>query len=316
MPHQAQARYVLDRVLANRKAGISLADQAVLFRVGSHSADIEAECRRRKVDFIKFGGKAFLGKKHVRHVLAALAWAENPRDQTSAQHLIEAMPGIGSATAGRFLASIEGTKIITALREFKPPVSATEAWSDLRDLMRKLRKRDAPWLDQIKAVRRWMVAQVERLYDNPDACARDIDTLLGVAATFECRQEFLANFALNPHAENAGGSAETDRLVLSTLHAVKGREFEAVFVLNAIDGALPIAGAVRDPDLVAEERRLLYVAMTRAKRLLILLMPQTSAHVQPTVRPLGNRPPVVGRTRFIPNAMLDLFDQQDLSRST
>ena len=310
----AQAQFVVDKVLANRKSGMLLAEQAVLVRIGTHSTDVEAECRRRKIAFVKFGGHAFIDRDGVRDMLAVLAWAENPRDHTSAARLIGDMPGIGDKITRRFIASIEGTKIITALREFNPPTSAEAAWSDLLSLMRKLRNRETSWPEQIKAVRLWMRARAKPQGDDANASGRDIDTLLGVAERFACRQEFLANFALDPPDPEAAG-AGGDRLVIATIHAVKGREFEAVFVLNVVDGALPNGRSVRDPDLVAEERRLLYVAMTRAKRLLTLLMPVASAHVQPTTRPLGNRPPVANRTRFITRDLLNLFDQQDLSQS-
>jgi DNA helicase-2/ATP-dependent DNA helicase PcrA len=163
-------------------------------------------------------------------------------------------------------------------------------------------------------------AAAERLGDKATRKRqRDIDLLLGCAAEASDRSDFLATFALDPPDEDFGapgtafgeGTAD-DRLVLSSIHGVKGREFEAVFIINAVDGALPSHHALRrNPEQMAEERRLLYVAMTRAKHRLTLVMPRTSQFVVATTKPLGDQPPPVNRPRFITDAMLPLFDQQE-----
>ncbi len=306
---QAQARYVVKQVLANQRAGMPLAEQAVLFRIGSHSVDIEAECRRRNVAFVKFGGNALLEKPHVRDLLALLSWAENPKDQTAARRLLCKLPDVGPATAKKFIDSVDGTKVLTALRAFKPPAAASQGWKDVLDVMRGLRKRDTPWLQQLAHATRWIEARAALDAEHGDLIRRDVKVIMGAAKTFTDRPEFLANFALDPGDADAAGKGD-DRLVLSTIHAVKGKEFEAVFVINVVDGALPFAMAVRNSVLVAEERRLLYVAMTRAKHRLTLTMPRASALVRPTVAPLGRLPPA-NRSRFIPAALLALFDEQE-----
>lgn len=310
---RAQATYVVDKVLAYRDKGTPLSEQVVLFRVGDHSVEIEAECRRRDIAFVKLGGNAFVDRPHVRNTLAAFAWAENPKDKTAAMRLLTQLDGVGSATAKQYTSSIEGRKILAALRSFKPPAKAVAGWRDVLVLMTILRKRDASWRQQISAVSRWSTSRIKADDQYAAKQERDIAMLLGVAGTSEGRADFLANFAIDPPA--FATAEASDQLVLSTIHGVKGKEFEAVFLINVVDGGLPISHALRNPALIAEERRLLYVAMTRAKRRLTLVMPNKSAYVRQRTAPLGDREPVANRSRFIKAGMLDLFKERDRSRT-
>ena len=300
-------------MLANRDKGIALSDQAVLFRVGDYSVEVEAECGRRDVAFVKISCNEFKDRTHVKNALAALIWAENPKDKTAAARLLGQLDGVGPATIQKFTSSIKGRKILTALRGFTPPAKSAEKWSEILDLMTALRERSDPWQQQIKQVRRWAMAQIGTTDQDAAKQRRDIETLLGVASTSSSRADFLASFAIEP--PELATAVNCDQLVLSTIHGVKGKEFEAVFLINAVDGALPISHALRNRDLVSEERRLLYVAMTRAKRYLTLTMPNKTLNVRQTSAPLGDRRPVATRSRFIKPDMLSLFKELDRSQT-
>ena len=170
----------------------------------------------------------------------------------------------------------------------------------------------ARWLGQMAAVCRWYERYLDR---DPKAAARNqrtLETLQRIADSAKSRSKFLSKMALDPPPDEDGLVAapkfKANTLVLSTIHSVKGQQFDAVFVLNAIEGCIPHSSAAKDPDAIEEERRMLYVAMTRAKRQLTLLMPQSSGYAKNVLQPFGNRPPMIPRTRFIPDACLEHFD--------
>ncbi|MGA2127623.1 MAG: ATP-dependent helicase, partial [Xanthobacteraceae bacterium] len=133
-----QARYVVERILENREAGIALKAQAVLFRTSHHSGPLEVELTRRNIPFVKFGGLKFLDAAHVKDVLACLRFAENPRDRVAGFRLIQLMPGIGPSTAARVLDHMGGPDPVAALEQFVPPARASGEWRPFADLMRQL----------------------------------------------------------------------------------------------------------------------------------------------------------------------------------
>jgi ATP-dependent DNA helicase UvrD/PcrA len=304
-----QANYVVERVLANRERGVALKSQAVLFRASHHSGPLEIELTRRNIPFVKFGGLKFLEAAHVKDMLACLRFIENPRDRIAGFRVLLLLPGFGPATATRALDHVASADA-AAVQTFAPPARVEDAWRPFVELARSLARQEAGWPAELEQVRRWYQPHLERIHDDAHLRAADLAQLEQIAATYPSRERFLTELTLNPPeatSDEAGTPLlDEDYLILSTIHSAKGQEWRAVFVLNAVDGCIPSDLATGTPEEIEEERRLLYVAMTRAKDQLDLIVPQRFyVHRQAKS---GDQHVYATRTRFIPSAILPLFE--------
>jgi DNA helicase-2/ATP-dependent DNA helicase PcrA len=302
--------YVVRSVLANREAGLELREQAVLFRTSHHSSQLEIELRRRNIPYVKYGGLKFLELAHVKDLLAILRWAENPRDRVAAFRLLQLLPGIGPGTARRALAQLEAAAFrFGELAGFTPPRAAAHLWPELVALMQALAAQEL-WAGQLEHARRFYDPLLEERYDFARARLADLDELVRLSGTYRSRQQFLTELTLDP-PEATGDEAgvpllDEDYLILSTIHSAKGREWRAVYVLHVVDGCIPSDMATGSAEEVEEERRLLYVAMTRARDQLHLIHPR---RFYTTGQPRsGDRYVHAPRSRFIPPALLGHFD--------
>jgi DNA helicase II / ATP-dependent DNA helicase PcrA len=272
-----QAHFIVESVLRNREGGMALKEQAVLFRTSHHSAMLEIELTRRNIPFVKFGGLKFVETAHIKDVLAVLRWAENPTDRVTGFRVVQMLDGIGPKTAGKALDRIAGRSPSDALAAFSPPAKAASAWRDLVELMRRLHGEGADWPAQLDLVRRWYQPHLERRYLDAVVRIGDLDQLQRIAAGYPSRTRFLTDLTLDPPdatSDQAGAPLlEEDYLVLSTIHSAKGQEWKSVFVLNVVDGCIPSDKSTGSTEEIEEERRLLYVAMTRAKDQLSLIVP-------------------------------------------
>ncbi len=306
-----QARYVVARVLENREAGLPLKSQAVLFRTSHHSDTLEFELTRRNIPFVKFGGLKFLEAAHVKDVLAALRFAENPRDRVAGFRVTQLVPGIGPAGAARILDRLAAPDPAAMLVTYAPPRAGAE-WKDFAALFDTLFRRAAGWPAELEQVRRWYEPHLERLHDDAHVRAADLAQLEQIAATYRTREQFLTDLTLDPPSatsDEAGAPLlDEDYLILSTIHSAKGQEWKSVFVLNAVDGCIPSDLATGSADEIEEERRLLYVAMTRAKDQLDVIVPQRFYTHNQANR--GDRYVHALRTRFITTPVARLFDQR------
>jgi DNA helicase-2/ATP-dependent DNA helicase PcrA len=306
-----QARYVVDRVLQNRESGLALKSQAVLFRTSHHSDTLEFELTRRNVPFVKFGGLKFLEAAHVKDVLAALRFAENPRDRVAGFRVTQLVPGIGPASAARILDRLAAPDPAQMLVTYAPSRVGAE-WKGFVSLFDALFRRASPWPAEFEQVRRWYEPHLERLHDDAAVRAADLAQLEQIAASYRTREQFLTDLTLDPPSASSGEAGapllDEDHLILSTIHSAKGQEWKSVFVLNAVDGCIPSDLSTGSADEIEEERRLLYVAMTRAKDQLDVIVPQRFyTHGQAS---RGDRYVHALRTRFIPTSVAKLFDQR------
>ncbi|MGE5492813.1 MAG: ATP-dependent helicase [Actinomycetota bacterium] len=306
-----QANFVVEQVLARREAGVKLKSQAVLFRSSQHSARLEVELTRRNSPYVKFGGLKFLEAAHVKDVLAVLRWGQNLRDRVAGFRAMQLLAGIGPKTAAKVLDNITGAAPGCALLAEQPvPEGARAGWLELVPLLENLAAKSAPWPAAFEAVCRWYQEPLERIYDDAHIRQGDIDQLARIAATYPTQERFLTELTLDPPdatSDQAGPPLlDEDYLILSTIHSAKGKEWTSVTLLNAVDGCLPSDLATGSQDDIEEERRLLYVAMTRAKDHLDLLLPQRF-YVSGQAG-LGDRHVYGSRTRFISQAMLPHFE--------
>ena len=307
-----QARYVADRVLEHREAQITLKQQAVLFRASHHSASLEIELARRNIPFVKFGGLKFLEAAHIKDVLAFLRWAENPRDRVSGFRVIQLLPGAGPVTAARLLDRLAGTNSsLEKLCDFRLPASCRADWPAFTEALTLVRSGASTWPAELELVLRWYIPHLERLHEDAKIREADLLQLAQIASTYPSRQRFLTELTLDPPnstSDEAGAPLlDEDYLILSTIHSAKGQEWKSVFVLNCVDGCIPSDLAVGSTSEIEEERRLLYVAMTRAKDHLHMVVPQRFFASQQ--RGNGDRHMYAVRTRFIPNTITAHFEQ-------
>jgi DNA helicase II / ATP-dependent DNA helicase PcrA len=305
-----QARYIVEHVLANREEGALLKQQAVLFRTSSHSGPLEIELTRRNIPFVKFGGLKFLDAAHVKDMLALLRFAENPRDRVAGFRILHLLPGVGPASAQRILDHLaETADPIGALCAMPSPPRAGENWTAFVQTIGELRTSE--WPADIERARRWYEPHLRRIHEDAETRQADLIQLEQIASGYRSRERFLTELTLDPPdatSDQAGVPLrDEDYLILSTIHSAKGQEWKSVYVLNVVDGCMPSdLGAGTSAEL-EEERRLLYVAMTRARDDLHLLVPQRFfTHGQ---RSQGDRHVYAARTRFIPERLLGLFER-------
>ncbi|RZS76789.1 DNA helicase-2/ATP-dependent DNA helicase PcrA [Phyllobacterium myrsinacearum] len=306
-----QARYIVEQVLENREAGSLLKHQAVLFRTSSHSGALEVELTRRNIPFVKFGGLKFLDSSHVKDLLAALRFVQNPRDRVAGFRLMQLLPGVGPASAQSVLDQMTvHADPLAALNTVPVPARAGSEWAGFVQMLQDVHLRKGGWPAELEQIRIWYEPHLDRLHEDATMRQADLLQLQQIAAGYPSRERFLTELTLDPPDATSDQSGvpllDEDYLILSTIHSAKGQEWKSVYVLNVVDGCMPSdLGAGSRPEL-EEERRLLYVAMTRAKDDLHLVLPQRFfTHGQ---NAQGDRHVYASRTRFIPATLLQYFE--------
>jgi DNA helicase-2/ATP-dependent DNA helicase PcrA len=274
----AQAETVARLVLKLREEGYDLNHTAVLFRSATHAHLLESTLTAADIPYRKFGGLRFNESSHVKDVLALLRLVANPRDEISWFRVLGWAEGLGARTAqsmARQLADAPEPRL-------DPAAFAKKKYhADLIDLAALLASASAldptDVLALVDRVVSWVRDRLPRMYDDAKKRSKDLESLLLIAERHATLDDLLANLALDPVEQDAdAGRAvrEDEVLTLSTVHSAKGLEWDAVIVLQLADGAFPSGYALEDLDALEEERRLLYVAVTRAKRRLFLFQPQ------------------------------------------
>ncbi|MGI9324089.1 MAG: ATP-dependent helicase [Pseudomonadales bacterium] len=309
---RAQALYVVEQILAHREEGTALREQAVLMRKSHDSDVLELELVRRDIPYVKYGGLKFLEAAHVKDVLALLRFIDNPRNRLAGFRMLQLLPGVGPATADRALQHIQvagGT--VAALGSFSPPAQALEDWPAFVTLIETLSAAQS-WAGQMTLVRKWYEPHLERLHGAAHVRAGDLEQLEALSIQHGTRESFLTELTLDPPQASSDETDEAhkdeDYLILSTVHSAKGQEWDSVYTLNVVDGTFPNEFSTESPEQIEEERRLLYVAMTRAKRNLHLISPLKFYVTQQ--RRFGEKHLYGARSRFMTDAVLETFSQQ------
>ncbi len=274
----AQTDWLVERVLEHRERGTALKEQAVLFRAQHHSAELELELTRRKIPYRKYGGLRFTEAAHVKDLVAFLRLAQNPRDETAALRVLGLVPGIGPKTAEALVRRLaESGGDFETWVGYDVPEAARGTWSGVVSLMRSLVSADNDLPAQVHAVRSVYAPLLEARYDNATSRLADVEQIENLSSRAPDRAALLAELAVDPPSwtgDLAGPPVlDEDWLVLSTMHSAKGLEFDVVYVIHAADGNIPSDLATGSAEEVEEERRLFYVACTRARRHLYVTHP-------------------------------------------
>jgi DNA helicase-2/ATP-dependent DNA helicase PcrA len=322
-----QCDYVIGRILQHLEAGIDLKRQAVLFRAAHHSDALEVELSRRNIPFVKYGGLKFLEAAHVKDALSFLRLAENPKDTTSAYRVLQLLDGFGPAHTKRAIEFLADHQFdLKSWPHFNPPPAASQQWRTFTDLLLALNGQSpssilhppssssAPSLpDQIALIRAFYTPILERRYDQSHVRARDLEQLQQISGNFPSRRDLLADLTLDPpnNTQDLAGPPlfEEDYLILSTIHSAKGCEWDAVYVLHAADGNIPSDMSTGHDDEIEEERRLFYVALTRAKDFLEVCFPLKYYHKKHRT---GDRHSFAQLTRFLPATVQTHFERLSL----
>lgn len=315
-----QADFVVQQVLQQREAGIDLRRQAILFRASQHSILLEAELARHNIPFVKYGGLKFIEAAHVKDLLAFLRLAENPLDIVAGTRLLKLLPGIGPKKAQQLMHRLfQAGGDVEAWRRTNVPADTVGYWVKFVDLLSDLRKmsdRELP--GQVNLARNFYAPLVEEQYDRAPARIHDLEQLELLASRFSSRSTMLSDLTLDPPSstQDLAGDPQLDEdyLILSTIHSAKGLEWDAVYVIHAVDGNIPADKATGSKEQIDEELRLFYVALTRAKRQLTVCVPLAYHHV--ARGPWSDRHSYAQRTRFIPKELIRFFDCQGTSPSS
>jgi DNA helicase-2/ATP-dependent DNA helicase PcrA len=307
----AQSRFLAQRILELREEGVPLGEMAVLFRSSYHSFDLEVELSRRDLPFIKRGGFKFIETAHVKDLLAYLRVVENPLDAVSWNRLLLLVDGVGPKKAQDLITSfMKADDPLTVLRQSGGRVAGS--FRDLAAMLAEAKHVGAvnP-AEQVNEVSRYYLPILKEHYDDYPKRMRDLEQLYAMAERYGTLREFLDDLALEPPDEGLGDSETADRdeerLILSTIHSAKGLEWQCVFIIWVVDGRFPSAYSMSTEEELEEERRLLYVAVTRAKKHLYLTYPVNV--YDRTTGAILSKP-----SRFleaVPSSLLDTWTLQD-----
>lgn len=278
-----QSQAIADRILDARERGMDLREQAVLFRAGHHADGLELELVRRDIPYVKYGGLKYLETAHVKDLLSLLRVLENPEDQLAWHRVLRSLEGVGPATVTRLTDELRVSKPnANALGRFidgigRVPSAATEQAAELRSALADCVSGELDPATQIDRLKQFCVLVFPNRYENSEARLADIDQLAVGARGYGSRSRFLTELTLDPPRKTGDFAGpphlDDDWLTLSTIHSAKGCEWKAVYLLHAADGNIPSEMALGDDRGLAEELRLLYVAVTRAKSELTVSFP-------------------------------------------
>ena len=276
----AQSRWIIDEIRALTRRGVGLEEMAVLFRAGYHSFDLEIELAREGIDFVKVGGFKFMESAHIKDLLAHLRVLANPDDRLCWHRILQLLDKVGPKTAQSLCDTIvEARAGAAGLLDapFAPRLAGV--LEPLRALFRRLTQETLSVVQMGEAVLTYYLPLLKNLHEDHPRRARDLEQLLEIMERYERLETFLADMALEPpdHLVEKGlhlPRGDERRLVLSTVHSAKGLEWHSVFVIWALDGRFPSLRAIDNPEDLDEERRLMYVAATRARENLVFTCPR------------------------------------------
>jgi DNA helicase-2/ATP-dependent DNA helicase PcrA len=281
----AQASEVGDRVLQARERGMDLREQAVLMRAAHDSAFLELELARREIPFVKYGGLRYLEAAHVKDLIALFRLADNHADELAWFRVLQLLEGVGPATARRVLdvlVTADGDRLAAWPRaRERLPTDAREAADCVVETLKGVRDERSAGV-RAERLCQSLAPLVAARYTDGAVRLNDLEQLVAAAREASALGHFVSELVIDPPVSSSDLAGpphlDEDYLVLSTVHSAKGLEWQAVHVLALYDGNFPACMAAGSSETIDEERRLLYVAMTRARRDLHLYVPVRYYH--------------------------------------
>jgi ATP-dependent DNA helicase UvrD/PcrA len=273
-----QSRFVCQRLLELREEGVPLQDMAVLFRSSHHSFDLELELAKHGLPFIKRGGFKFIETTHVKDVLAHLRVLQNPRDAVSWNRLLLLVEGVGPKKSQNIISAIlKETDWVKVLKTQSQSLAGGSVLNELANMFDDLLASPAVPAEQLNRIYSYYTPLLPHRFDDYPKRIRDLEHLYAITERYMKLDEFLSDIALEPPNEAVSDVeptvGESEKLILSTIHSAKGLEWHSVFIIWALDGKFPSMYSFDNPEEIEEERRLMYVAATRAKKGLYITYP-------------------------------------------
>jgi DNA helicase-2/ATP-dependent DNA helicase PcrA len=275
---QMQSRFVCQKILELREEGVPLWDIAVLFRSSFHSFDLEIELARHNIPFIKRGGFQFMETTHIKDVLAHLRILANPQDSISWNRVLLLLEGVGTQMSQRITAwLVDGSQPLERLRTFEAKGKIAQELKTLAQVLEYASQAETP-AEQTQYLMQYYSPILKRNHpeDHPKRL-RDLEHFQGITDRYRSLERLLADMALEPPNDSVAGVLAVDPdegpVILSTIHSAKGLEWHSVFIIWALEGRFPSFYNINTDEELEEERRLLYVAATRAKENLFISYP-------------------------------------------
>jgi DNA helicase II / ATP-dependent DNA helicase PcrA len=275
---QIQSRFVCQKILELREEGVPLWDIAVLFRSSFHSFDLELELARHNIPFIKRGGFQFMETTHIKDLLAHLRIVANPQDAISWNRILLLLEGVGPQMSQKITQwLLQGSQPLERLRTFQAKEKITHELKTLAQVLQYASEAERP-AEQTQYLMQYYTPVLKRNHpeDHPKRL-RDLEHFQGITDRYQSLERLLADMALEPPSDSVAGALAVDPdegpVILSTIHSAKGLEWHSVFIIWALEGRFPSFYNINTEEEIEEERRLLYVAATRAKENLFISYP-------------------------------------------
>jgi DNA helicase II / ATP-dependent DNA helicase PcrA len=269
-----QSKFVVQRILELREEGTPLEEIAVLFRSSFHSFDLEIELTKANLPFVKFGGFKFIETSHIKDMIAYLRVTENPRDVVAWNRILLLIEGVGPRTAEKIIDNILSRQTNKFWQDYQ---AYPEKVRDLFEMLKSVAKDYKSPSSKIDRIQSYYDPILRIVYDDWRKREKDLEMFYAITERYDDVPSLLTDLALEPPNESVSEVASTGKekefLTLSTIHSAKGLEWKAVFIIYALDGRFPSLRSVDDEDDIEEERRLMYVACTRAKEYLFIIYP-------------------------------------------
>ena len=275
----SQSRFVVREIKKLYANEIPLSQISILFRAGFHSFDLEVELTKAKIPFIKVGGFKFMESAHIKDVIAHLKVIHNPNDKVSWYRILLLLDTIGPKTADKIFNSITEKNIGTAgLNKITLKPKTAESTAGLKKVFTQIGSSRQSVCLMGETIIKYYIPILEKKYDDYPKRIKDLEHLAAIMERYDNLETFLADISLEPPNTSIDNTftadySENDRLVLSTIHSAKGLEWHTVFIIWALDGRFPSLHALNSPEDLEEERRLMYVASTRAREKLFFIHP-------------------------------------------
>jgi DNA helicase-2/ATP-dependent DNA helicase PcrA len=280
-----QSKFVVQKVLELREQGIPLTDIAILFRSSYLSFDLEIELNKANIPFVKYGGFKFIETAHIKDLVAYLRVLENPRDAVAWNRILLLLDGVGPRTAEKVIDDILAKRVVGqagGAGETLPAVWADDSAypgkvRELFETLKSIHPEHITPADKVQSLIDYYHPIFTRRYDDYNKRKKDLEMFQQITERYRSVASLLADLALEPTAESVTDitppGTDDEKLILSTIHSAKGLEWNSVFVIYALDGRFPTSRATISDDQMEEERRLMYVACTRAKEHLYITYP-------------------------------------------
>ena len=288
-----QAAFIAQRVLELREEEIPLSRIAVLFRASWHSNELEVELKSRNIPYVKYGGLKFAEAAHIKDVLSYMRVLHNILDEIAWMRVLLLIEGIGAATATKIVEKIfqSGGDLAALLAADFDKKKFTPALHKLHANLARLAGSSLTPAEKLQVILEYYSPLFEIKYDDYRRRLEDLDSLLRISERYASLEQMLTDMALEPpNTTQTGveqGDEDDEKMVLSTIHSAKGLEWHSVFIINLVDGFFPSFKSIEDEEELEEERRLFYVAATRAEKNLYLITPELETRSWNSYDPSG-----------------------------